>query len=842
MNKTPNQLINYFHDYIKCKDIKIISFDFFDTLASRAASSYEAFYLQLSQHLKEKEFLISDLQDEQFRVIRMDAEKIAREKSIISRGHPEININEIYEELKFLNNGIFFPVKQDLSKIETDFDLKNLIPARDIIEFINSVSCDINILITTDTFYSAETIKRFAKKIGIKRDFVVFASSEYSFGKYSKMFGEIVSFAERYGVGSSNILHIGDNYNSDYLCSKNYGINAIHIPYGDSTFWQSDYVSNQYLENFSSRQRLVCKGTPLRVLVARSIPRISNDLPDKNDYFGYGVRSMGPIVAGFTYWLHNSAKKNHIDIFLFMMREGELLCEAYKKSRKFSNDLINSELLYVSRKVLKQAALESINKENLKEFLLVDHQSIQEYLELLGINYSDIIIITDKLSINPKQSIGDCFEVVINFIMNSSDIKNKIYLSSKKIRESFLIHFKKQLGSLVDKEKLRVGLVDVGWGASIQKSLCSILSKNIPNIDIHGYYISTNRGVYDGLFDKKNIRIKAYSYIFQAGLPSRMHDLFMRSPEVIEQSLTSPSKGTLITFSSNGDSVLSDNLLPSLQRSQIKEIQDGILSLIDQLAGYYEVLDCSVSDLESIEWVRSHLLRIICSPTECEIDLFSQWVHDDNLIFNSSNYIINKRFNKWVNSTSVASLKSISMFELYWPYSLLRQEVRENPSFMKLIDDKYQVPLSFFGDNSSDFFVYSDIHGEILNKKLSSGQNNYYIAEFFLDKKFFNDQIEIKFNLLALGLMWELHEVLVSGRNFIASLDFGDFYEKSGHFPLSIEIKNPIRDLSKANKLALIGLKSTLKINKFSTLDESDVFFKNGFSIRLVLKPFKIGL
>lgn len=765
-----NKYISNINSALGRNQIRVVSFDFFDTLASRNAGTYERFYHQLYCHLKQNRYIPSTLGELEFKNIRIEAEEVARNKSRLKNNHAEVNVYDIYSELIGISGYFAESSIADLAEIESDFDLINLIPCVDFISFINEAPEEIIFCVASDTFYPTRILEYFIEKIGVKRKLQVFSSCDHGVGKYSSMFELVKKYALEYGIMPNEILHLGDNYHSDVECSGRAGIASQHTPFGDSAFWRSNLQADKYSHVLFSEQLKVIHGVPLRTLVAREILKLPKYIPDGFDYYSYGVRNVGPVLAGFVYWLHDACTINNEHIMLFMMREGEALSSAYNISRKNSNDVLQNNIIYVSRKVLKRAGLKKVTADTLGVIALgIKDQNLVAYCDLIGVDGDGVHKIAKECDIDPLESISSRVNDVVQCILRHDDLMNTISSLAVETRASFLKHLKNSIGSIQRRGRLNLALVDVGWSASIQKEIESIVKDEAIDIRVNGYYLSTTSNA--GSIDLKMQRRSgvSYGYIFQSGEPTVAHDLFMRSPEIIEQTLTSPNHGSLISYDNNGNPILSTDLLPDVQRSQVALIQQGAFDIISQLSKYTSLLSYSCGQEETIRWVRTYILRMICSPFDEELSLFKNWFHDENLSSNSLDLIINQNFKLWINSANPSNIRSVGMFEAYWLYALFDKNIRENPKLLVGLinaDDLYEQYCSPVAMEAR--ISFSDMPNRNYNIQLSQGQRNFYTCECSCEVMAGVTTVSLEFGCASVGYLWELGAlVLGCGRDSV---------------------------------------------------------------------------
>lgn len=82
------------------------------------------------------------------------------------------------------------------------------------------------IFIITDIYLSENLIKRILWKLGIQYDALYVSSTLKKMKRNGTLFSEVL---KQTGNHPTDMLHIGDNKQSDYLMPKKLGIHAVHI-------------------------------------------------------------------------------------------------------------------------------------------------------------------------------------------------------------------------------------------------------------------------------------------------------------------------------------------------------------------------------------------------------------------------------------------------------------------------------------------------------------------------------------------------------------------------------------------------------------------------------------
>jgi predicted HAD superfamily hydrolase len=709
--------------------VKVYSFDFFDTLVNRRAGHYNNFYIQLYKHFKNHGNIVESLSVEEFLRIRIVSEKIARDLKQSNEGHAEIKIYEIYDVLNSKYGCFLLSDARELSAIEAEFDAINCIPNDDLVRFIN---CNEGVnIIVSDTFYNEVQLLRFCQIAGINRDVRIYASCDYNMGKYSTLFSQVVADFTAIGFEPCEILHVGDNYHSDVVMPSNYGILSTHIPFGDSRFWNIESVANKlkFALSDSFNYQSACLSST-RSIIARSLSRNKKYSFDKDDYYNYGYTLIGPIVTSFLYWMHYKTDLSGVDHICFMMREGEILRKVYNLLPL--NQKSSSEL-YISRKIVKQARLNNVDEIELKRFFYPGTgQSVRSFLDSIAPGITNKEIFKSFLGL----LIEDEFFNVLKLINSSKEIQSIIINNARNTKYNLLEHLRKT----VPKSAKKIALIDVGWNGSIQRDL-EVVIKDYESLMVEGYYFSTTPGV---VGDEP---LKAYGFLFDGGHPFNTHNLFMRSPEIIEQCLTSPSMGSLTEYH-NGEPVNDVNNLPQLQLSQINEVQNGIIDFAILTSESGQQFLSSVNDSDERNWLRFWMLRMICSPLCSEIDLFRDWVHDDNLINNDCNYVIPRNNFNLLKFCPSSKLPSIGMHDAYWLYACLTLDQRGNVgTFLDIILQPMPIETNLFLVDEND----------CKNIKISSYYGKFNTIIFEIRQEFFGKKF--RFSGLPVGAMFNLKGV-----------------------------------------------------------------------------------
>lgn len=186
---------------------EIISFDVFDTLIFRKCRPHDVFAL-----VSDKCGIKSFAHD------RIECEHKARVKS----KHEEITLNEIYDELAQIY-GHECADKLKALEIESEFSVIYANP--ELKEFFDlMIQKHKRIIIISDMYLPMNIIAAMLNRCGYEGYEYLYVSSEYGITKrHGSLFAHVLRDKK---ISPDRVLHIGDNFISDYLIPKKAGMKS----------------------------------------------------------------------------------------------------------------------------------------------------------------------------------------------------------------------------------------------------------------------------------------------------------------------------------------------------------------------------------------------------------------------------------------------------------------------------------------------------------------------------------------------------------------------------------------------------------------------------------------
>lgn len=196
---------------------KVISFDLFDTLISRQCITPTEIFNIVEKQFNQKytDNLKSFCQN------RINAEKEAR----INSCNEEITLDEIYRNLGRFYDSTKCHLLKEL-EIKAEIDQSHI--REDFIELYSQ--CLINkktVFITSDMYLSKSTILKILEKNNIPFPNKLYLSSEKNKTKKNGTLFQLILKENQ--LEPNLVLHIGDNFKSDFISPRKLNINAFWI-------------------------------------------------------------------------------------------------------------------------------------------------------------------------------------------------------------------------------------------------------------------------------------------------------------------------------------------------------------------------------------------------------------------------------------------------------------------------------------------------------------------------------------------------------------------------------------------------------------------------------------
>ena len=523
------------------KNKEIVSFDVFDTLLIRPFVDAKDIYMYIEQKYQLNGFYNA----------RIEAENKARQSL-----NKEVTIYEIYEYIdNKYSNIIDLEVKTELLLIEANPLLLNI--------YQEAKKQNKKIIVISDMYLDSKTLELMLQKNNINID-KIYVSCEFNKRKAD---GELYKYViSDLNTSPSNIVHIGDNYISDYVMANDNGILGYKVP----------TIINNNLSNNETNFCLSYYNSNKNIEISKLIHLFSqyyccND--NTNFYEKLGYMLAGPLVLGYLRYVCESAKNNNIDLLLFVSRDGYLLKEIYLKYfyQKYN---IDYNYAYLSRACIISS---DTNKNDYDINTLIRILSLQSN----KITYHDSIENNQKEYFDKKSVIAD----IINNNFNNMT---------------------KHLYSITDNCS-NIAVIDMATG---KFSSYSYAKRILKDRNIFGYYAASFKDVNDN-------NIKVYS----DRILGMRDNLAIKISELLVTSYENP----IIGVDEYGNAIY-ENGDNSIQSNRYNHIIAGVEKFISDYLKKYGSYDEYVFTFDN--WIK-YVNQYILECPDNDIEYFSRIIDSE---------------------------------------------------------------------------------------------------------------------------------------------------------------------------------------------------------------------
>lgn len=437
---------------ISSKDVKVISFDIFDTLLLRPVIEPTDIFYLADKKIKDQHGL-------EFLKYRMTAES---ELNVVNANIDDI-YNFIKEKYNLLNDEVELMKKEEL-ECEQQFLSK-----RDDIYTIYQYAVKLNkrIIATSDMYLSSDFLKEILVQNGYDHIDEVYVSNEYKARKDTGDLYDVIIENEK----TSNIVHIGDNYNSDYIKALEKNITPIYYPSIKNIVFSDGSIYNVFINNISPDP--MC-----RILIGFTINEYFKDLTKvKNqpalyaDFASMIKLSIAPVIFHIASSIatNENIQKNYNQI-LFASRDGFLPKLGYDIIAKYIK-VKPSKYVYAGRRAYYSCQYASF-------FDYLHNCLVYEQQKYTIENLLNAYIFDKELKDKILLSLSDN-ESQLDFVKEKQKIISVLCRYKNELDEYYKKHSnesKKYYNSICSGSDKEI-IFDCGYSGSISQSLSNITGK-----------------------------------------------------------------------------------------------------------------------------------------------------------------------------------------------------------------------------------------------------------------------------------------------------------------------------------------------------------------------------
>lgn len=327
----------------------IVSFDIFDTLLLRPYVKPTDLFL----HLEKLE------NADGFAKARIEAQN--RAYNSMQSNKEDITIDEIYDEIA----GEYKNLK--LKEMDLEYEVLRVNPEmKEVYDY--ALKQGKRIIIVSDMYLPEKFLSKVLKKNGYKGFEKIYVSGDR---KKRKGTGELYKFVTKELLGEeNNILHIGDNKNSDYNVAQREGIDS---------FWYEQVIQRYLRQNEKAKMFLEKYPNNLEVsvmIMAFALHWLEN--PNEEFWARIGYEYGGPMVYAYMRWVEEQVLKEGIKEILFVARDGYSLQKVFDS---FGHKDIKTHYIYAPRQVFINCNIEQAMNDGREIFLLREYQKKNEFIE-----------------------------------------------------------------------------------------------------------------------------------------------------------------------------------------------------------------------------------------------------------------------------------------------------------------------------------------------------------------------------------------------------------------------------------------------------------------------------
>jgi FMN phosphatase YigB (HAD superfamily) len=280
--------------------VKLVSFDFFDTIVYRDSITH----FQLWKNFSKKYFFTRFKSEVTARILKR------------ARGIPEISLSEIYSRM---------PSAWGL-EFELSLEQKSL-TVNPVIEGTMRAAQDAGaeVCIISDTHFRAIDIERIL--LGLKISSVrIFTSGDHALTKSTGLFSKVQAILN---VPYEDWIHIGDNLKSDVYAPKKLGVRAIYYPHMKLQLIKSGLISSR---GYKFLRKSGKSGNAAIAAMFNNLLLNANQLQKEQvkipEILGTVIGNL--VSKSIANEIHEMHTQNQVDLILYSSRDGWLPYLAHK--------------------------------------------------------------------------------------------------------------------------------------------------------------------------------------------------------------------------------------------------------------------------------------------------------------------------------------------------------------------------------------------------------------------------------------------------------------------------------------------------------------------------------
>lgn len=558
-------------------EVDVVSFDIFDTLIVRLYRKPT----DLFAHLEESTGFSG------FKQARVLAEQEARNDALKKDVH-EITLDEIYEYIH--------PSYRNLVEKEIEMECLMCKANPEMLEIFHyAIARKKRVFISSDMYLPKEVIERILNNNGYRGyEKLLLSSSTLRPKATGEMYEDLITQS---GVDPRRILHIGDNFLTDYEVAKKNGIESWYYEPIQETY--GDDLNSAFFACVNHRAN-----TDIALSMLKMVTAIDEYKTNRSYWERFGFKYIGIIAYAYVRWLKSRFDAEQINRAFFMLRDGYIFKRVFDA---LYPDFITEEI-YGSRRLYLFAGASTYDDIR---FHLID-------IHVKGITYRQF---WDRLAVNDTilyTAFARKFPYLDNVIHNDEDLSE--------IDEFFKDHFcdikeigqreRELLGKYFQGISLgseKTAIIDLGWKCSMLRGVEKICALLGCHVDMTGFYLGTH--------SCNTAKLRVESYLLDHGESTGAENSFALKNygfviPVLELAFSAPHPSVLKIEERDGEvrPVYQDAPPRELERIKISEqILKGVMDYISEMEEIQRVFPFEISKeaaLTPLEYFATNVSRV----------------------------------------------------------------------------------------------------------------------------------------------------------------------------------------------------------------------------------------
>ncbi len=651
--------------------IAALSSDVFDTIVWRTVPEPVDVFVVLGQRLRERGALDVSLDPRSFALLRERAEVTARLHLGSRMGTLEVGLEEIWERIP---EWCHSPLSRaEAVALEVEVEREVLVPDLDVVHLLRVANeAGIPVYAVSDTYFSQQQIRSlfeqpFLAEIELAD---VFTSSDRRVGKGDDLFDHVLTAI---GAAPELVAHLGDNDEADVAAARKRGIVTAHVPRRsegiarllrrESAYRRVRALAPDHSEEAGRADVAELDGSLVQLRAKMALHREARDVPEAlRPMWHFGAEVMGPPLTGFADWTVAQAQQLGVRRLHCLMREGDFLSELIDNAAAAGGE-VETTKLHLNRQVVTAASIGDASRDEIERLLSRrEAVTVRQLLEMLGVDPALCPGLAGHLDspLDEPHRANDTFDA----LAEDELVRQRIQAHAATLRERIVRLVRREQGDLDEP----FVLVDLGWGASIQRRLAQVLRQSGVDLRVDGLYLVTHEGAVDTV----TLGGQVLGFLASLGHPSTIAKAVIRSPEVLEQ-VCMPEQGTQLGLTEELEPVLAEASLPERQRVEAAAVRDGIRAFQRTYLRYREALPDKVRSLgAAADQLAPIVARACVDPTAEEAARFGAWQHDAGQGTEHVEHLANDRLAERIRHLDPEQLRDLPMAQVYWPNAVAR--------------------------------------------------------------------------------------------------------------------------------------------------------------------------